>query len=78
MKIDKIDLNYIKSLWLNVFPINELPDEYAQLVVSSFRNENCGEVGAMSALKRYEPMMVEFNEIQLEIENVTGGLEDVE
>ena len=70
-----INLNEVKKIWLNQFPIQELPDEYVQLVATSCRKGNSGEVGAFAALNKYEPMVKEWFENQLEINRMMQDAE---
>ncbi len=62
-----IDLNQIKKIWINNFPIEELPDEYTKLVVKTYRNGNCSEITALQGLNRREKMLEEWFNIQIDI-----------
>ena len=55
---------------MNDFPIQELPDDYTQLVVRSYRNENCLEITAMQGLNRREKELKEWFKNQMEINKI--------
>lgn len=63
----KIDLKEVKKIWINNFPIEELPDDYTKLVVRSYRNGDCSEITAMLGLNRREKMLKEWFNNELNI-----------
>lgn len=78
VKLSETSLKEVKKIWLNEFPIEELPDDYTQLVVKSYRNENCLEITALEGLNRRKDMLIEWFNNQLEINKMMQGYKDDE
>jgi hypothetical protein len=78
VKLSETSLKEIKKIWLNEFPIQELPDDYTQLVVRSFRNDNSLEITALEGLNRRKDMLIEWFNNQLEINKMMQDYKDDE
>lgn len=78
VKLSETNLKEVKKIWLNEFPIEELPDDYTQLVVTSFRNDNSLEITALEGLNRRKDMLLEWFNNQLEINKMMQDYKDDE
>ena len=78
VKLSETSLKEVKKIWLNEFPIQELPDDYTQLVVRSFRNDNSLEITALEGLNRRKDMLLEWFNNQLEINKMMQDYKDDE
>ena len=78
VKLSETSLKEVKKIWLNEFPIQELPDDYTQLVVTSFRNDNSLEITALEGLNRRKNMLIEWFNNQLEINKMMQDYKDDE